>query len=101
MNLSEEDTRKIIEWAGRHPEIKKVYLFGSRARGNNHPKSDIDLAIEMEFLEWFDWHPKYKENPDLHLSHEVRLDWYERGAGLEIIEPAVVEDGILLYSVEE
>ena len=24
---------------------KKVVLFGSRARGTNHPKSDIDLAI--------------------------------------------------------
>lgn len=25
---------------------QRVLLFGSRARGTNHPKSDIDLAVE-------------------------------------------------------
>jgi predicted nucleotidyltransferase len=29
----------------RHPEIKTVKLFGSRAKGNNAPSSDIDLAL--------------------------------------------------------
>ena len=26
----------------------KVYLFGSRARGDNNPESDIDIAIDIE-----------------------------------------------------
>jgi uncharacterized protein len=29
----------------RHPEIKTVKLFGSRAQGTNTPSSDIDLAL--------------------------------------------------------
>jgi len=29
----------------RHPEIKVVKLFGSRAKGTNAPSSDIDLAL--------------------------------------------------------
>jgi predicted nucleotidyltransferase len=29
----------------RHPEIKTVKLFGSRAKGTNAPSSDIDLAL--------------------------------------------------------
>jgi predicted nucleotidyltransferase len=29
----------------RHPEIKAVKLFGSRAKGTNAPSSDIDLAL--------------------------------------------------------
>src|ERR1700684_362359 len=29
----------------RHPEIKTVKLFGSRAKGTNAPFSDIDLAL--------------------------------------------------------
>src|SRR5207302_5753118 len=28
-----------------HPWIEAVYLFGSRARGNVRPSSDIDLAV--------------------------------------------------------
>jgi uncharacterized protein len=29
----------------RHPEIKSVKLFGSRAKGTSAPSSDIDLAL--------------------------------------------------------
>ncbi len=28
-----------------HPEIQEVRVFGSRAKGNNEPNSDIDLAL--------------------------------------------------------
>ena len=29
----------------RHPEIKAVKLFGSRAKGTHSPGSDVDLAL--------------------------------------------------------
>jgi predicted nucleotidyltransferase len=29
----------------RHPEIERVVLYGSRAKGTHRPESDIDLAI--------------------------------------------------------
>lgn len=29
------------------PCVKAVYLFGSRARGDGGPRSDIDLAIQL------------------------------------------------------
>jgi|GEM_PF-435846 len=31
---------------GEYPEAR-VWVFGSRATGRNHPRSDIDLAIEL------------------------------------------------------
>lgn len=37
--------REIGEFAKRHG-ARRVLLFGSRARGTNQPKSDIDLAVE-------------------------------------------------------
>lgn len=36
---------EISSAAKRHKQINKVVLFGSRARGDNNPKSDIDLAV--------------------------------------------------------
>lgn len=27
------------------PFVEEIWLFGSRARGDHHPKSDLDLAI--------------------------------------------------------
>lgn len=34
-----------IQRIGQEYDIEQILLFGSRARGNNKPKSDIDLAV--------------------------------------------------------
>ena len=44
MNLPQKVRDKIIELAKKHG-VEKVILFGSRARGDNWERSDIDLAI--------------------------------------------------------
>lgn len=45
VNLKENIIREIKDLA-IECEVKKVILFGSRARGDNKERSDIDLAIE-------------------------------------------------------
>lgn len=103
--LLEADRVAIVEWAERHPEIKRVYLYGSRARGDHNAGSDIDLAIEVivqpgdsdSFTTWMYWKQDYDEAPDLHLSVEVQLEWYEEGAGLTRVGPGVEKDGVLLF----
>ena len=44
MDLKENVKLNIQELAKKH-ELKKVLLFGSRARGDNSERSDIDLAV--------------------------------------------------------
>lgn len=41
----EDVYKQVVEFA-REAGARRVPLFGSRARGTNLPKSDIDLAIE-------------------------------------------------------
>lgn len=36
---------EIKKEASNHKNIKKIILFGSRARGDNKERSDIDLAV--------------------------------------------------------
>ena len=43
-NLDKEDEKRIIELAKKY-RVEKVILFGSRARGDNRPDSDVDLAL--------------------------------------------------------
>ena len=43
-NLDKRVESEIIKLAKYH-NIKKVILFGSRARGDDHEQSDIDLAV--------------------------------------------------------
>ena len=99
MNVSPDDLLKIRDWAARHPKIEKVFLYGSRARGDNREDSDIDLAIWMSYSDWFFWHIDFEKAPDLHLSHQVDLQWYMPDQGLERVGPGVERDGILIYEV--
>ena len=43
-NLPEHVEREIIKYAEIHG-VEKVILFGSRARGTNRERSDVDLAV--------------------------------------------------------
>ena len=45
MNLSQRIINEIIDISKKYYGINKVVLFGSRARGDNELKSDIDLAV--------------------------------------------------------
>lgn len=56
MNLEKRIIDEIINISSKYKYINKVILFGSRVRGDNSPKSDIDLAIYadesvLEFIE--------------------------------------------------
>jgi predicted nucleotidyltransferase len=45
-DLTIDDIRQAASAAAAHASISRVYLFGSRARGDNEIGSDIDLAFE-------------------------------------------------------
>lgn len=48
--LSTEDINKIKEVIARFPEVERVIIYGSRAKGNYKPSSDIDLTLVGEKL---------------------------------------------------
>ena len=106
LSLSDEDRETIIAWAERHPEIKSVHLFGSFARGEGRPDSDIDLALSFfpqpgdsdSFTTWMFWHGDWQDAPDLQLTHPIDIEWYEQGSDLKIVGPAVEREGVLLFS---
>lgn len=83
--------RDIIRLAKRHG-IRKVILFGSRARGDNWERSDIDLAVSGgdigEFREAVD-----EEAWTLLMFDVVNLD---KGISEELQEE-IDRDGVILY----
>jgi predicted nucleotidyltransferase len=61
----------------RFPEVKRVILFGSRARGDGAPRADIDLAVECpdaDTRRWFDIEEAAENTSTLLKIDLVRLD---------------------------
>jgi predicted nucleotidyltransferase len=44
--VSLDDVKIFAAWSERRPSVRKIYLFGSRIRGDNRPDSDLDIYIE-------------------------------------------------------
>ena len=91
--------RLIEDLAGRlarHPAVERVWLFGSRARGDNFERSDIDLAVEAPRMRPYNW-LKIKldfeeEAPTLLLIDLVR--WEEAA---EDLREQIRDEGIVVY----
>lgn len=47
---------KFIQTLKKLPFVQKVILFGSRARGDEQSRSDIDLAIDCPEVTQDQWH---------------------------------------------
>lgn len=43
--LSNDTIERIVKVMKKHPQVEKVILYGSRAKGNYKPSSDVDLTL--------------------------------------------------------
>ena len=95
MNLPEHVHKGIIELAQKYG-VKKVILFGSRARGDNWERSDVDLAISGGNRTMFSLDVDEIENvPTLLMFDVVDLD---RECNEDLLA-AIRRDGVVLYEV--
>lgn len=43
--IADKAIQSMLDIFSRHPAVRRVDLFGSRARGDHRPNSDIDLVV--------------------------------------------------------
>lgn len=91
MGISMQVLEKIQALAEKH-HIKKVILFGSRARGDYKRTSDIDLAIEGGNYPSFVLDVE-EFVPTLLMFDIVNLD----GSVQDELRCSIKEEGVLLY----
>ena len=90
-NLPEHVEREIIKYAEIHG-IQKVILFGSRARGTNRERSDVDLAVSGGNIRDFRFDME-EEAQTLLMFDVVDLDRHISDELREEIE----RDGVVIY----
>ncbi|MBK7341982.1 MAG: nucleotidyltransferase domain-containing protein [Saprospiraceae bacterium] len=71
--LCTEDVQLLLDCIRINPSVEKIILFGSRARGNYRPGSDIDLALSGDQLTKEDLDRIAMDVDDLLLPYHVDL----------------------------
>ena len=79
------------------PEIEKAVLFGSRAKGNYQPGSDIDLAVYGKGISFDDFLTLKVKLDELKLMQKVDLVKFESIENPDFIEH-IKRVGITIYN---
>ena len=78
----------------------KIWLFGSRVKGNHRPTSDIDIAVQFhqKFEDhWFQFKSELDEIEETLLD----IDWVDFERASDDLKKNIVELGILIYEREK
>ena len=89
--LPERISREISTFARKH-SVQKVILFGSRARGDNTERSDIDIAVYGGDFDAFYWDIKEKVH-SLLMFDVVEMD---NSVSKDLIGE-IQKDGVIIY----
>jgi predicted nucleotidyltransferase len=73
-------------------DVKKIILFGSRARGTNGERSDVDIAILGGDFDGFYWDTK--ENIHSLLTFDI-IDLNKHVS--EELKEEIDKDGVIIY----
>lgn len=87
--LDQPTIRRIVDLLAEYPEIRRVILFGSRAKGNFRPGSDIDLCLDAPRL-----------NLGRQLEIETRLDDLLLPWKIDLVQLQAIDNPALLEHIE-
>jgi predicted nucleotidyltransferase len=95
--LKEEVVEAICKIFQKYPEVEKAILYGSRAKGNFKPASDIDLclkgaSLDLTILNKISW-----ELDDLLLPFTFDLSIYHQLSSPDLLDH-IQRAGVLFYS---
>ena len=79
-----------------NPKIEEVVLYGSRAKGNYRPGSDIDLTLKGEELSVKDLISLENQMEDLPIPFKFDISLYHRITNPDLLDH-IQRVGILFY----
>jgi len=93
-------------WASEIPHMRRVFIFGSRVKGNYRPDSDLDIAIDFDKSEndtnclatWIFHKDKWcKEIEALIPNMCIDLEWLDPHGETPIIQASIDQASIIVY----
>jgi predicted nucleotidyltransferase len=105
MKLKNEIQQPILAWAQSTPLIRRVWVYGSHARGTPSADSALDIAVELEPVPdseetlpvWIANSGKWQSQLQRDTALTVDLDWFDPDGSTLKLQNALSECGILIY----
>ena len=96
LGLSQSTLDKLNSIFRQHNSIGLVLIYGSRAKGNYRPGSDIDLTIKGGDLDFAELMQIQDQIDDLYLPYTVDLSHYSQLTNPELIAH-IDRVGVVIY----
>lgn len=93
-NYSIEEMKRIIAPIAKQYGVERIFLFGSRARGDNTPESDVDLRVDRGQAGLFALGGLYE---DLSEALDTELDLLTTGSLEDDFLARIQPEEVLLY----
>lgn len=77
--------------------VKKAYLFGSSARGEETDTSDIDLLIELDYLNGANYFLFFDMQVELSKLLNKKVDLVSANGLSRFIKPIIDSEKVLIY----
>ena len=90
----------IISVLAQYPAIQSAIIYGSRAKGNYRPNSDIDLTLHAPGLSWQDQTRLEDALDDLLLPYKIDLSLYHQLTNPDLIAQ-IQQHGIVCYRASD
>jgi proline iminopeptidase len=98
--LAERHYRAIVHVFRRYPNIERVLIFGSRAKGTDKPYSDIDLAVFAPSMDDREFSRLWNELDALELVFKLDVLHWDK-LGQQKLKDSIMTHGKLFYPPSE
>jgi predicted nucleotidyltransferase len=90
--ISHEIIQSILATSLSHPKVQRVILYGSRARGDYHQGSDIDIAIDAPDMNHKEFVLLWNELDDLPIIYPMDIVHIQALNNTDLLK-AIQQDG--------
>ena len=99
--MSDKVLENIVKYVETFDRITKVVLFGSRARCDNHDRSDYDIAIWGNLTDIEFSRAEYDLKNELNTLHKIDVVFINRRKiSVELLNN-IEKDGVIIYDKEK
>jgi predicted nucleotidyltransferase len=105
MSTTDPIENAVCTWAESLPKVRRVWLFGSRAKNMHREDSDVDIAVELDtsllrdedpFTHWMFENKQMLATLQPLIANPIDFQLYQIGGTPHVVS-YVAETGVLLY----